>query len=90
MHIMEPAVHIHIGKDRRIAIPSRFCKQANIQPGDGFLLSCHGKQIVLTPLDDEAEHMRQDLRALLGNGVTLMEDLRQMRAADIADETHRR
>ncbi len=87
---MEPTDHIHLGKDRRIAIPSRFCKEANIRPGDGFLLSRQGKQLVLTPLEDEAERMRQDLRSMLGDGVNLMHDLRELRAADVEDEARHR
>jgi len=87
---MEPTIHIHLGKDRRIAIPSHFCKEANIRPGDGFLLSRQGSQLVLTPLEDEAERMRQELRDMLGKGVNLMDDLRQMRAADAEDAARHR
>jgi len=87
---MEPAIHIHLGKDRRIAIPSSFCKEANIAPGDGFLLSRHGSQLVLTPLEDEAERMRQDLRDMLGEGVNLIDDLRDLRAADAEDAARHR
>jgi bifunctional DNA-binding transcriptional regulator/antitoxin component of YhaV-PrlF toxin-antitoxin module len=87
---MEPTIHIHLGKDRRIAIPSSFCKQANISPGDGFLLSRQGNQLVLTPLEEEAERMRQELRAKLGEGVNLMADLRELRATDTADEAPHR
>ena len=83
---MEPTVHIHLGKDRRIAIPAQFCKEAHLRPGDGFLLSRQGKQLVLTPLEEEAERMRQDLRARLAGGVNLTDELRQLRAADAADE----
>jgi len=87
---MESTVHIQLSKDRRVAIPAKFCKEASIRPGDGFLLSRHGNQLVLTPLDEEADRMRQDLRAMLGEGVNLMDDLRQMRAADAADEADHR
>lgn len=87
---MEPPVHIHIGKDRRIAIPSTFCKEANIQPGDGFLLTRRGSQLVLTPLEDEAERMRLELRDMLGRDANLMNDLRQMRDADVEDVTRHR
>ena len=87
---MEPAIHTHLGKDRRIAIPSRFCKEANLRPGDGFLISRQGKQIVLTPLEDEAERLRQELRGLLGPCVNLTDDLRAMRAADAGDEARHR
>jgi hypothetical protein len=87
---MEPTAHIHLGKDRRIAIPAQFCKEAHLQPGDGFLLSRQGTQLVLTSLEEEADRMRQELRAMLGDGVNLMEDLRDLRAADAADETHHR
>jgi bifunctional DNA-binding transcriptional regulator/antitoxin component of YhaV-PrlF toxin-antitoxin module len=87
---MEPTVHTHLGKDRRIAIPAQFCKDANLRPGDGFLMSRHGHQIVLTPLQDEAERMRQELRELLGTGVNLMNDLRVMRAAELDDEARHR
>lgn len=89
-HVMETPIHTHIGKDRRIAIPAQFCKEANIRPGDGFLLTRQGSQIVLTPLEEEAERMRQELRDLLGPNVNLTEELRQMRAADAADEARRR
>ena len=87
---MESTIHIHLGKDRRIAIPSNFCKEANIRPGDGFLLSRQGSQIVLTPLEDEAEQMRQELRDMLGRGVNLMDDLRDLRAADAEDAARHR
>ena len=59
---MDTPIHIHLGKDRRIAIPAQFCKQANIRPGDSFLLGRQGHQLVLTPLEDEAEQMRHELR----------------------------
>lgn len=87
---MEANIHIHLGKDRRLAIPAQFCKEANIHPGDGFLLTRQGSQIVLTPLEEEAERMRQELREMLGQNVNLTQDLRQLRAADAADETHHR
>ena len=87
---MEPTIHIHLGKDRRIAIPSRFCKEANLRPGDGFLISRQGRQIVLTPLEDEAERLRQELRDMLGPGVKLTDDLRAMRATDAEDEARHR
>lgn len=87
---MESIIHIQLGQDRRIAIPAKFCKEASIRPGDGFLLSRHGNQLVLTPLEEEADQMRHDLRAILGEGVNLMDDLRQMRAADAADEADHR
>ena len=87
---MEPTIHIHLGKDRRLAIPAQFCHEANIRPGDGFLLSRHGSQIILTPLEEEAERMRQELRDLLGPNVNLTEDLHQLRAADAADEARHR
>ncbi len=83
---MNNPIHIYLGKDRRIAIPAQFCKEANIRPGDGFLLGRQGNQLVLTPLADEAEQMRQELRTMLGDGVNLMDDLREMRASDVADE----
>ncbi len=86
---MEPPIHTHIGKDRRIAIPAQFCKEADIRPGDGFLLTRQGHQIVLTPLEEEAERMRQELRDLLGPGVNLTQELRQMRAADADEARHR-
>ena len=87
---MEPAIHIHLGKDRRLAIPAQFCKEANIRPGDGFLLTRQGNQIVLTPLEEEAEQMREELRALLGKNVSLTQDLRELRVADAADEARHR
>jgi bifunctional DNA-binding transcriptional regulator/antitoxin component of YhaV-PrlF toxin-antitoxin module len=87
---MEPTVHIHLGKDRRIAIPAQFCKEAHIRPGDGFLLTRQGSQLVLTPLEEEAERMRQELREMLGEGVNLTADLRELRAADAADEARHR
>ncbi|MGH7173845.1 MAG: AbrB/MazE/SpoVT family DNA-binding domain-containing protein [Gemmataceae bacterium] len=87
---MEPTIHIHLGKDRRLAIPAQFCKEANIRPGDGFLLTRQGGQIVLTPLEEEAERMRQELRDMLGKKVNLTEDLRQLRAADAENETRHR
>ena len=87
---MEPTVHIHLGKDRRIAIPAQFCKEANIRSGDGFLLSRQGSQLVLTPLEDEAERMRQELRDMLGQGVNMMDDLRELRAADAEDAARHR
>ena len=87
---MEPTFHIHLGKDRRLAIPAQFCKEANIRPGDGFLLTRQGSQIVLTPLEADAEQMREELRAMLGNNVNLTEDLHQLRAADAADEARHR
>lgn len=87
---MEPTVHIHLGKDRRLAIPAQFCKEANIHPGDGFLLTLQGTQIVLTPLEEEAERMRQELRDMLGPNVKLTQDLRELRAADAVDEARHR
>jgi bifunctional DNA-binding transcriptional regulator/antitoxin component of YhaV-PrlF toxin-antitoxin module len=87
---MEPTIHIHLGKDRRIAIPANFCKEANIRPGDGFLLSRQGSRFVLTPLENEAELMRQELRDMLGKGVNLMDDLRELRAADAEDAARHR
>jgi bifunctional DNA-binding transcriptional regulator/antitoxin component of YhaV-PrlF toxin-antitoxin module len=87
---MEPTIHIHLGKDRRIAIPAQFCKEANLHPGDSFLLSRQGNQLVLTPLEDEAERMRRELRDMLGPDTNLMDDLRTMRAADADDEARRR
>jgi hypothetical protein len=87
---MEPTIHVHLGKDRRLALPSHFCKQADLRPGDGFVVSRQGPQIVLTPLETEAEQMRRELRALLGQGVNLMDDLRALRAADADDEARPR
>ena len=87
---MEPSVHVHLGKDRRFAVPSRFCKEANLRPGDGFLMSWQGKQIVLTPLEEEAERMRQELRNMLGPGIDLRQDLRELRALDAKDEANHR
>jgi len=87
---MEPTIHIHLGKDRRLAIPAQFCNEANIRPGDGFLLSRQGSQIVLTPLEEEAERMRQELRDMLGQSANLTQDLRELRAADAADEARHR
>jgi bifunctional DNA-binding transcriptional regulator/antitoxin component of YhaV-PrlF toxin-antitoxin module len=87
---MESTTYTHLGKDRRIAIPSRFCQEANLRPGDSFLLSKQGNQIVLTPLEEEAERMRQELRSRLGEGINLMSDLHQLRATDVADEARRR
>lgn len=89
-HVLQQPIHVHLGKDRRLAIPAQFCKQANLRPGDGFLLSQQGTHLVLTPLEDEAERVRQELRDMLGEGVNLMGDLRQMRAADAADEASHR
>jgi hypothetical protein len=73
-----------------IAIPANFCKEANIRPGDGFLLTRQGSQLVLTPLEDEAERMRQVLRDMLGENINLTDDLRQLWAADVADEARHR
>ncbi len=87
---MEAPIHIHLGKDRRIAFPSHFCKQAHLRPGDGFLLSRQGSQIVLTPLEEEAEQMRQELRSMLSPGTNLMDDLRELRSADADDEARHR
>ena len=87
---MESTIHIHLGKDRRLAIPAQFCKEANIRPGDGFLLTRQGSQIVLTPLEEEAERMRQELRDLLGPNVNLTQDLHELRATDAADEARHR
>lgn len=87
---MEPTAHTHLGKDRRIAIPAQFCKEANIRPGTGFLLSLHGSQLVLTPIEEEAERMRRALRDMLGRDVDLAADLRDLRAKDAADEAGRR
>jgi bifunctional DNA-binding transcriptional regulator/antitoxin component of YhaV-PrlF toxin-antitoxin module len=83
---MSTPILIHIGKDRRIAIPAQFCQEANIHPGDGFLLRQEGNQLVLTPLTDEAEQVRRELRELVGEQADLMADLRDMRAQDAADE----
>jgi hypothetical protein len=88
--VMESTVYVHLGKDRRLAIPSHFCKEANLRPGDSFLISKQGTQLVLTPLEVEAEKMREDLREMLGPGVNLMDDLRELRAADVEDEARHR
>lgn len=87
---MEPTTNVNLGKDRRLAIPAQFCKSANIRPGDSFLLTRRGSQLVLTPLDDEAERMRQDLKNMLGKDANLMDDLRQLRAADAEDAADHR
>lgn len=87
---MEPHTYVHLGKDRRLAIPSLFCKEANLRPGDSFLISRQGTQLVLTPLEVEAEKMREELRAMLEPGTDLMKNLREMRARDAEDEAHHR
>ncbi len=87
---MEPVIQTHLGKDRRIALPARFCKEANLQPGAAFYLRRQGTQIVLTPILEEAEQMRQELRDMLPKDADLMADLRAMREMDAADETHDR
>jgi bifunctional DNA-binding transcriptional regulator/antitoxin component of YhaV-PrlF toxin-antitoxin module len=87
---METPTYVQFGKDRRFAIPAKFCKQANLRAGERFVLSRQGKQFVLTPLEDEAEQMRQELRTGVGKNTNLMEDLRALRAADAADEAHHR
>jgi bifunctional DNA-binding transcriptional regulator/antitoxin component of YhaV-PrlF toxin-antitoxin module len=87
---MESHTHVHLGKDRRLAIPSHFCKEANLRPGDSFLISKQGTQLVLTPLEVEAEKMREELRAMLEPGTDMMKDLREMRVADTEDEARHR
>jgi len=87
---MELHTRVHLGKDRRFAIPSHFCKEANLRLGDSFLISRQGTQLVLTPLEVEAEKMREELRAMLKPGTDLMKDLREMRATDAEDEARHR
>jgi hypothetical protein len=87
---MEPVIQLHLGKDRRIALPARFCKEANLHPGDAFFMHRQGTQIVLTPVEEEAEQMRQELRGMLPKDADLMADLRTMRATDAADEARDR
>lgn len=87
---MELHTRVHLGKDRRLAIPSQFCKEANLRPGDSFLIYRQGKQLVLTPLEVEAEKMREELRAMLKPGTDLMQDLREMRSTDAEDEVRHR
>ena len=65
---MTAPIHIHIGKDRRIAIPAQFCEESNIHPGDGFLLGRQGNQLVLTPLADEADRIAQRASGACGQG----------------------
>jgi bifunctional DNA-binding transcriptional regulator/antitoxin component of YhaV-PrlF toxin-antitoxin module len=81
---------IRLDQARRFALPARFCEQANLRPGDCFLLRRCGNQLVLTPLADAAERMREELRSLLGDGVNLSDDLLEMRSADCDDESRRR
>ena len=87
---MESHTYVHLGKDRRLAIPAQLCKEANIRPGDGFLLTRRGSQLILTPLEEEAERMRRELRDMLGPNVNLTQDLRGLRAIDAADEARHR
>lgn len=82
---MEPVIQLHLGKDRRIAFPAQFCKQADLHPGAAFFVSRLGTQIVLTPVEEEAEQMRQELRSMLPKDADLMADLRAMRDADAAE-----
>ena len=71
---MEPTVHVHLDKNRRLAIPSHFCKQANLHSGDRFPISKQGNQLVLTPLELEAEKMREELRAMLQPGGSMSDE----------------
>jgi hypothetical protein len=87
---MEPVIHTHLGKDRRIALPARFCKEADLRPGAAFFVRREGPQIILTPVVEEAEQMRQELREMLPKDGDLMADLRAMRNRDAADETRDR
>jgi antitoxin component of MazEF toxin-antitoxin module len=87
---MEPVIQLHLGKDRRIALPARFCKEANLHPGASFFMHRQGSQIVLTPVEEEAEQMRQELRDMLPKNADLMADLRAMRDTDAADESRNR
>ena len=87
---MEPVIQLHLGKDRRIAFPARFCKEANLRPGSAFFMHRQGRHIVLTPVEEEAEQIRQELRDMLPKDADLMADLRAMRSMDAADETRNR
>jgi bifunctional DNA-binding transcriptional regulator/antitoxin component of YhaV-PrlF toxin-antitoxin module len=87
---MEHPIQLHLGKDRRIAFPARFCKEADLNPGDAFFVRHDGSQIVLTPVEDEAEQMRQELKAMLPKDADLMAELRAIRDRDVADENHHR
>lgn len=87
---MEQPIQLYLGKDRRIAFPARFCKEAELHPGDAFFVRHDGSQIVLTPVEHEAEQMRQELKAMLPKGADLMAELRAMRDRDEADEKHHR
>lgn len=89
-HIMEPTIQLHLGKDRRLAFPARFCKEADLHPGAAFFLRRQGTEIVLTPVEDEGERMRQELRDMLPADADLMADLRAMRDTDAADEARHR
>jgi hypothetical protein len=49
-------------------------KQANLHSGDRFLISKQGNQLVLTPLELEAEKMREELRAMLQPGGSMSDE----------------
>ncbi len=83
---MDSTIQLHLGKDRRIAFPARFCKEADLHPGDAFFVHRQGSRIVLTPVENEAEQMRKELQTMLPKDADLMADLRQMRDRDVADE----
>ena len=83
---MESTIQLHLGKDRRIAFPARFCKEADLHAGDTFFVQRQGSRIVLTPVENEAEQMRKDLQKMLPKDADLMADLREMRDRDVADE----
>ncbi len=89
---MEPVIQTHLGKDRRVAFPARFCKVADLNPGDAFFVRRDGMQIVLTPVTEEAEQMRQELKGMLPKNADLMATLRELRNMDmdVADETRDR
>jgi hypothetical protein len=84
---MDSTIQLHLGKDRRIAFPARFCKEADLHPGDSFFVERQGSRIVLTPVENEAEQMRKELQKMLTKDADLMADLRAMRDMDAADET---
>jgi hypothetical protein len=84
---MESTIQLHLGKDRRIAFPARFCKEADLHPGDAFFVQRQGSRIVLTPVENEAEQMRKELQKMLPKDADPMADLRAMRDRDVADET---
>jgi bifunctional DNA-binding transcriptional regulator/antitoxin component of YhaV-PrlF toxin-antitoxin module len=82
-------VHVYqtrLGDSRRIALPADLCRRLDLKPGEELLLTEQGDGLSVTSLRRQAERMRQELRNLLGEGVSLTADLKKLREQEAARE----